>query len=207
MAIKAVFFDFDMTLVNSRPISHASYRALLKYKHKKYSKEGFDAYVGRRVSESIAKIAENEEEKRKLIDLFLKVHLNKLKSIKVYGREALKYLKEKKIKVIIISNNAKKIIEETCRIHKLHFDRIIADEDLKFGEEKHQAMKKMMKRLKLRKDEVFYVGDHINDLKEGKKAGIRVISVTTGVFRATQLEKYKPYKIINNLNELKKMIS
>ena len=204
--IKAVFFDFDMTLVDSGPIAHASYRALLNYKQQKPTEKGFDAYVGRRVSESLDFLAENEAEKKKLIAIFLKTHKSMIKKLRVYGKEALKQLKNKKIKVIIISNNAREIILKTCKAHNLHFDKIIADEDIKYGEKKHQAITRTLKKLKLNKDEVFYVGDHINDIKEGKKARVRVISVTTGVYSKNQLEKYHPYRIINSLNEMKKLI-
>lgn len=204
--IKTVFFDFDMTLVNSMPLAHASYRALLNYKKIKPTQNGFDAYIGRRISESIEKLSKNEAEKRRLIKLFLKVHETKIRNLKVYGKEILRYLKNKKIKVIILSNNAKEVIKRTCKIHDLHFNLIIADEDMRRGWEKHEEMKDTMKKLKLKKSEVFYIGDHINDIKEGKKAGIRVISVTTGVYSESQLKKYKPYKIISNLNELKQII-
>ena len=204
--IKAIFFDFDMTLVNSEPIAHASYRALLNYKHRVPSEKGFDAYIGRRISESLEQLAKNQAEKNKLVKLFLKIHEAKIKNLKVYGREALRYLKKKKIKVIIISNNSREVIKLACRIHRLHYDLIIADENLKLGEEKHQAMLRTLKKLGLKKDQVLYVGDHINDIREGKKAGVRVISVTTGVFSKKQLAKYKPFRIIKDLNELEKIV-
>jgi len=207
MTLKAIFFDFDMTLVDSKPIARASYRALLNYKHQKPTQKGFGAYVGRRLSESISLFAENEDEKKKLIKIFLKVHENKLKRLKVYGKETLKYLKKKKIKVIIISNNAEEVIRKTCKIHNLHFDKIIADEDMRKGWKKHDEMKVEMKMMNLKKKEALYVGDHINDIKEGRKAGIRVISVTTGVFSKKELEKYHPAFIIKNLNELKDILA
>ena len=206
MTIKAVFFDFDMTLVNSGSLAHASYEALLSYKHQVPSQKGFDAYIGRRVSESLEQLASNNAEKKKLMNIFLKIHENKIKNLEVYGKEALKYIKAKKIKVIIISNNAKEVIKRTCKVHKLHYNLIIADEDMKLGEEKHQAILRTLKKLGLKKDESFYVGDHINDIKEGKKAGVRVISVTTGVFSKNQLVKYRPFRIINNLNQIKDII-
>ncbi len=204
--IKAIFFDFDMTLVDSGPIAKESYRALLKYTRKKPTQKGFDDYVGRRVSESISALAKTEAEKKEMLRIFLKIHEHKITKLKVYGRYALKYLKRKKIKVVIVSNNANEVIEKTCRAHNLHFDKIIADDELKIGEKKHQAIKREIKKLNLKKEEAFYVGDHINDIKEGKKAGIRVVSVTTGVFSKEQLAKYKPYAIIKDLNELKDML-
>jgi HAD superfamily hydrolase (TIGR01549 family) len=204
--IKAVFFDFDMTLINSRPIARASYRALLKYSKRKPVKFRFENYVGTRFSESIGSLAQNNAEKKILIKIYLQMHKENIKKIKVYGRKALNMLKKRKIKVLIISNNSREVIRKVCKTHKLYFNQIIADEDLKPGEEKHQAILGVLKKLRIKKKEAIYVGDHINDIKEGKKAGIRVISVTTGVFSKRQLAKHSPYKIINNLNQLEEVI-
>ena len=204
--IKAIFFDFDMTLVNSKPIAHASYRALLNYKKLKPTEKGFDAYIGRRVSESVALLAKNEKEKKRLIKIFLKIHESKIKNLKVYGKELLKYLKSKKIKVIIISNNAREVIRKVCKTHKLHFDMIIADENMLEGEEKHQAITRTLKKLKLGKNEIFYVGDHINDINEARKAKIKIISVATGVFSKKDLSRHNPDFIISDLNQIKGII-
>ena len=55
--IKAIFFDFDMTLVNSTKLAKKSYAALSKIAGIKPSLAGFDEYIGRRVSESLHSLA------------------------------------------------------------------------------------------------------------------------------------------------------
>jgi phosphoglycolate phosphatase-like HAD superfamily hydrolase len=65
----------------------------------------------------------------------------------------------------------------------------------------------MIKKLKLKKSQVIYVGDHIHDILEANKAKVRIVSVTTGVYSKQDLAKYKPYKIISNLNELMEIIT
>ena len=67
-------------------------------------------------------------------------------------------------------------------------------------------MKKYSKILELEKDEIYYVGDHINDIREAKKAGVKIISVTTGVFKAKDLLPYKPDLILSDLNDLAKIV-
>jgi len=204
--IKAIFFDYDMTLVNSKSIARKSYNALCKASEIKPSEKGFDAYVGRRVSESIEFFAKTGKSKKELKKTFLKVHEGSIKNLEVYGKNALKHLKKKKIKVIIISNNSREVILKVCEIHKLHFDKIIADEDMKKGWKKHQEIHEEIKRLKLKKSEALYIGDHINDVKEARKAGIRIASITTGVFNEKELKPYHPDFIIKNLEELKRII-
>ena len=196
-----------MTLVDTGQIGRKVYSAFSKYTKKPMTEKGFDGFMGTRISENIEEFSKNKKEEVELHKLFVKIHKEQLSSMKVYGSEILRYLKNKKIKIIIISNTSRKIISLVCKHFNLKFDKLVADEDMKMGEEKHQIIKKMMKKLKLGKGEVIYIGDHINDIKEGKKAGIRVISVTTGVYSKKELARYKPHRIINNLNELKKIIA
>jgi phosphoglycolate phosphatase-like HAD superfamily hydrolase len=206
MTIKAIFFDFDLTLVDTGPIARAIFSAFCKHKKIKPTEKLFDAYMGGRLSDALDMFAESKEDRKALMKLFLKVHDEKMNHIRVYGKEILNYLKKRKIKVIIISNTSKKALHKVCKHFNLHFNYLVGDEDMPRGTGKHQAIKKTLKKLGLKKDEVFYVGDHINDIKEGKKAQVRVISVTTGVYSKNQLAKFKPYAIIKNLNELKQLI-
>lgn len=200
--IKAIFFDFDMTLVNTGKIGKKVYAAFSNHLKLKPTKKGFEKFIGTRISENIAQFAKTPQEVQELYNLFLKVHQEQLSVIEVYGKDILNYLKTKKIKVIILSNTSRKIIKMISQTYNLHSDLIIGDEDIKKAWEKHQEINYLIKKLKLKKSEVFYVGDHINDIKEGKKAGVKVISVTTGFFSRKELEKYKPDYIVNDLKEL-----
>lgn len=205
--IKAIFFDFDMTLVNSTSLAKKSYAMLCKFSGIKRSVAGFDEYVGRRVSESLDFFSKGSESKKKeLLELFIKIHTKDPSKLQIYGKSALTYLKNKNIKIIILSRNSKTVIETIARAHNLLYDQIVADEDMKKGEEKHQAILRTLKALKLTKEEVYYVGDHINDIKEAKKAGVKIISVTTGVFKAKDLLPYKPDLILEDLNDLRKIV-
>jgi phosphoglycolate phosphatase-like HAD superfamily hydrolase len=196
-----------MTLVNTTALAEKSYKMLSKFAGMRPTQEGFDEYVGRRVSESLDFFSKNIPEKKKeLLELFIKIHTRDPLKLKVYGKSALTYLKNKKIKIIIVSRNSKKVIQTVAQAHNMLYDQIVADEDMKKGEEKHQAILRTLKTLKLKKEEIYYVGDHINDIKEAKKAGVKIISVTTGVFKAKDLMPYKPDLILEDLNELRKIV-
>jgi len=204
--IKAIFFDFDLTLVDTGNIGREIYNKFSKHAGLKPTEKGFEAYMGQRLSEGLDVFAKNEKDRKNLLKIFLRTHDERMDKIRVYSREILKYLKNKKIKVIVISNTSKQVIKKVCRVKGIHFNVTIGDEDMGGCEKKHQAIKRTMKKIGLTKKEVYYVGDHINDIREGKKAGVKVISVTTGVYSESQLKRYKPYRIINNLNELKYLL-
>jgi phosphoglycolate phosphatase len=206
--IKSLFFDFDLTLVDSRKPAKATYDSLCKITGKIPSEEGFDSYIGQRLSKSLMEfsITKSKKEINKLRLIFIKTFLSNLAGMKVYGDSLLAYLKKQKISVYIISNNAHLVVSAICDLNKFHFNQIFADEEMKIGEEKHQIMSRLLKKLKLKRDEVFYVGDHINDIIQGHKAGLKVISVTTGSFNRKALLKYKPDFIVDNLNKIKEKI-
>jgi phosphoglycolate phosphatase-like HAD superfamily hydrolase len=62
------------------------------------------------------------------------------------------------------------------------------------------------RKLKVKKQETLFVGDMIIDLNCGAKAGIKTVAVTTGSNTKKELNELKPYKIINNVGQLKKEI-
>ena len=50
-------------------------------------------------------------------------------------------------------------------------------------------------------------GDSIVDMKAGNNARVKTIGITTGVNTKEQLQKYKPYAIINKLAELPSVLT
>lgn len=205
--IKAIFFDFDMTLVDSMPTATASYEGLSRATGIKPTKKGFQEYIGRKFSDSLDFFSKNKKINKKLLTkVYLLAHTRNLSKVSVYGRKALNFLKNNNIKIIIISRNRKDVLKIETKALKIPYDLIFGDEDMKKGEEKHELMLRIIKKLKLRKDEVFYIGDHINDIKEAKKASIPMISVTTGVFNASELMRYDPDFILDDLNNLIKIL-
>lgn len=207
--IKTIFFDFDLTLVDSRKQARAAYDALCKVTGKIPSQEGFDNYVGQRLTKSLIEfsITKSKKEIKKLRGIFIKAFLENIKNVKTYGKDLLAYLKKRKISVIIVSNNAEIVIGAICKLNNMHFDKIVSDEQMKNGEEKYQAILRIIKKNKLKKQEAFYVGDHINDIIQARKAGIKIVSVTTGVYKKKDLIKYNPDFIISNLNKIKEIIN
>lgn len=203
---KAIFFDFDLTLVNTMPGAIATYRALCRASDTRPTKKGFDEYIGNRLSADIDKFSKQYRNRKELLKIYNRVFSKEISKMKLYNKTIFSYLKKRKIKIVIISGNSKPIISKIAKRNNLHPYLIVADEDMRKGEQKHQAILKTLKKLKLKKDEIFYVGDHIHDIKEARKAGVRVISVTTGVYSRKELMRHKPDFVISNLNQIKSII-
>ncbi|MBW2995938.1 HAD family hydrolase [Candidatus Woesearchaeota archaeon] len=201
--IKTIFFDFDLTLVNSRAGAKATYRALWKLTNQKTSKRGFQKYVGSKFSDMINSLHKKSGiPKQKLINVYEEVYAANIPKMKFYGKTLLPKLKG--IKIIILTNNHRKSVIKACRHFKIRYNLLVASEDMKKDEKKHDIIKKAMKSLK--SSEAVYVGDHINDVIEAHKAGIKAVIVPTGVFKRMYIKKYHPDFMIPNLNKLIEII-
>jgi len=205
MTIKAVFIDFDLTLVDTKPGVKASYKALSKLTNQKPTKKGFQEYVGSRFSEMIERLhKESGISKKKLIQTYLKAYKSKIPKMKYYGKKVIPKLKDKKI--IILTNNYRKAVKETCKHFNIKYDKLITDNEMKKDQKKHDAIIKTIKKLNLKKSEAIYVGDHINDVKEAHKAGIRSVVVPTGVYKKSYLKKFHPDFLVPSLKKLPEII-
>jgi phosphonatase-like hydrolase len=81
---------------------------------------------------------------------------------------------------------------------------LIGSDQVEFGRPHPLMIQHIMKVLNIHNpDEVVKVGDTEVDIREGKEAGCKyVIGVTTGTFTRTELEKYQPTHIIDNISEI-----
>ena len=83
-------------------------------------------------------------------------------------------------------------------------DYLIGSDQVEFGRPHPLMIQHIMKQLNIRNpDEVVKVGDTEVDIREGHAAKCKyVIGVTTGTFTRTELEKYQPTHIIDNISEI-----
>ncbi len=86
------------------------------------------------------------------------------------------------------------------------FDLIISGDDIKQGKPHPEGLQKAIKKLRVSKDEIIYVGDAPSDVKFAKNAGVRAIVVLTGVLNKKSAKKLRPYLIVKDLNKPKSEI-
>jgi len=203
--IKAILFDFDMTLVDSKEVGKNS---LLDLKRKHH----LDIFPLKQLwqfthEEMVKKVAELNNHKLSWQEIS---ELNKQDMRKNYSKcslhhpELLPQLKNKNIVLSIISNNSAEIIRFVLEKNgsTQYFTSIYGMEDLTGGLDKADIIKKFLKENKLKKTEVIYIGDTPSDMVMAKKAGVIPIAVTTGVHSKKELSEEKPKKIINSIKDL-----
>ena len=197
MKFKAVFFDWDLTLVNSLKANKMAYRAICKEVGEKPTEKGFKRFVGSSVTKNVDYFYSRRRKtykgtKLKLRNVLKGAFMKHLNTIKVYDAKVLRDLKKMKMKIAIITGNAESIVRATAKKHKMPYDALFGDEHRK-GRDKVWAIRQLLKRFKLKKKDVVYVGDHPNDIKQAHKAGIKVlITPSGGVYSRDFLKKFHP---------------
>ena len=119
--------------------------------------------------------------------------------------EVLKTLKEKGVKIGIVTSNSKKNVKLFLKNNDLEiFDFIYASPINYF--QKNKTLRAAVEKYGLNKEGVIYVGDEVRDINAAKSAGINIASVTWGYNFESVLSSYKPNFIINRPEDLLNLV-
>lgn len=113
----------------------------------------------------------------------------------------LRQLKEKDIRLGLVSTNSKENIHSVLKNHNLEnmFDFVSVCSGL-LG--KARVLRRVMKTYALNTEQIIYVGDEIRDIEAAQRFGIPVISVTWGYNNTAALKEHSPDYLIDHPQEL-----
>ena len=200
---KYVFFDFDGTLADTEEVNFAIYQKLSE----KYNLRNVTiGELGHIKKMSARELMTYVELKKRYLPFLLKrgkkllkqdiVNVNPCKPdmfSKVSG------LKNMGIKTAIITSNSKINVEIFLKEHDADIFDFIESSSM-FGKE--TKMKKVIKKEKIKLDELLYVGDEIRDINAAKNTGIDIASVAWGYNAVESLKKHRPDYLIYEPSEL-----
>lgn len=208
MRIRAVIFDLDGTLLYTLDDLKDSVNYALKQCNlKERTLDEIRTFVGNGIYKLIERaVGANKEQLEKCFEVF-KYHYNKNcnNTTKPYKNviETLKKLKEKDIKLAILSNKADFAVKNLTNIY---FKNLI---DISMGENKKYAKKPdstaclyILEKFNVKKEEAIFVGDSEVDLQTAKNAGIRCLSASWGYKEKEFLAKSGANIIINSIEEI-----
>jgi len=200
---KYVFFDFDGTLADTEEVNFVIYQKLAE----KYNLRNITIdELGHIKKMSAKELMAYVELKKRYLPFMLKRGKNLLKqdmkNIKPCKPDILSTVAELKkmgIKTAIITTNSKTNVEMFLEKNDAYIFDFIASASM-FGKE--TKMRRIMKKEKLCKNEVLYVGDEIRDINAAKNAGIDIASVGWGYNTVESLKKNNPEYLVMEPNEL-----
>lgn len=208
--IKAILLDMDGVIIDSLKANYLHLNSLFKRFGKgelcfeDYHENYWGSHFNEQIKKAFGKISKKKYEEMKIF--YTKYPSEFIKNQKLYPKtkNILENLK-KKYKLALVTSTLTKLTKRilTHFLIKKFFDVIIDGEMIKNPKPAPDAVLLACKKLKIKPEEVVYVGDNFQDVDAGKRAGCFTVAIAT----TSPIEELKSAdKIINNLNELIEMI-
>ena len=190
MKTKLIIFDFDGTLSKPSALPNSWARIWNKIGREKDDEILYNKYCSGEIdykewAKEVIKVYQDAGVNQELLK-----EISKDTQLLDNTKEVLKYLYEKKIKIIILSGGIKNIIEEALQhykkyVYKIEAQELLFDDKGKLSgittlehdiEDKSQFVQMMMKKLKLTAKDVLFFGNGKND-EEVYRAGVKTICI------------------------------
>ncbi len=214
--IKCAVFDLDGTLVNTIDDLKISCDTVLKEYGRDYNwgVEDYKRFVGNGLKKLVERVFDHTLSEDELENAFRKTSAIyseiKLDHAHPYDgiKEQLALLKEKGIKLAVVTNKPEKAAKEM--VYKLlgenTFDFIAGAKDGVPHKPAPDSTLGALKELGCTPDEAVYIGDSNVDMQTARNANIKSIGVLWGFRSKQELEKENPYIIIDNPEKISKII-
>lgn len=198
-----VIFDFDGTLANSVDLMFDLYNSHTEeFGYLPIAKDEFT--VIRRMGYTKAMRMKKIKARRlpKILMTLSKEMHDHMDVVDPYKGvvEMLNTLQELGFSIGVLTSNQASLVQEFFKKHNFPaFDFVVSEKTI-FGKDK--ALRRIIKRHSLDKDQILYVGDEPRDVTASRKAGVYSIGVTWGLAGFEGFEKIAPDKLVSSPKEL-----
>ena len=113
-------------------------------------------------------------------------------------------LNQKKIKLTILSNSAKKYIIITLNQYKIdnYFSTILGAAEVTKVKPDPEGLLKILEIEGVKAENALFLGDMLSDINAGKNAGIKTIAVASRFVTEERLTAANPYALVHDILEL-----
>lgn len=211
MKHKAILFDFDLTLVDSFRAGKIADQALTKALGIKVTGISERKSWGMTVetfAAQLARLNNNAVTPAQILKVMHQAMPVAYTQIPFREKDVLKKLRKHEVKLGVLTNNIRKLLNMALKNQlnrDFHFDLIYSHEDRQ-GKTKAKMLEMAAQHFKVSSSELIYIGDHPEDIKAAKKAGVFAVGITTGLYNREELAEYQPDLIVDSFAELYKKI-
>ncbi len=207
---KVFLFDFDGTLINSMG-NLADEAASLMAEHYVLSfaeaRQKYVATSGLPFAEQLAVLFPDQQQNSRVAAAFENKKLDYYPALAFFPdvMAGLAVLKKHGLRLAISSNNGQEVVDTVLQ------DRQINCFDLVMGYQQHfakgeQHFNRAMSYFKITKADLVFMGDSLHDAKLASEFGVDFIGRVGTFSKQDFLNKFSPLALVENLNELAKML-
>lgn len=205
--VKEIIFDFDGTVADSFGVMMEIFEEhKQEFGFENFGEEELKIYRQQGVASLIWEKKIPIWKVLKILRVGKKLMNQKIKSVRPFegmGKVLLE-LEKRDLILGIISTNSEENISKFLKKNKIEvFDYVVGKGSL-FG--KTKVIKNILKKRKLNKEEILYVGDEVRDIEACKKIGVKIASVTWGFSDEKLLAKNKPDFLVKKTEEFLEII-
>jgi phosphoglycolate phosphatase len=200
--MKLLLFDFDGVLVDSLDVYEKTVTlCLAKINHplQRGRQEFLELFDGNFYEMLAQKGVDLDKFMTASVDILSQVNYSEIKPFDAMW-PVLQELKKKHC-LIVISSNDTPTIREALRLYGFEdiFPEILGSD---FMLSKKDKILYAIKKYSVMPEDIYYIGDTIGDIKEGKQAGIKTIGVTWGWHDKAKMASSNPDYLFDNPQEL-----
>jgi phosphoglycolate phosphatase len=209
--IRAVIFDFDGTLaVLNIDFSEMRMRVFeLMRKHDVHEELIEEKYLLEIIDEVVQILNQRNHSTAEAFyqeahQILVKIELEAAQEGKLLPgvEEAMKSLREKGLKVGIVTRNCEEAVRKILPDIEAYCDVFVSRDSIRKVKPHPEHLATVMKKLKVFGDEVMMVGDHIIDIQAGKRIGMKTAGVLTGRTTREDFEEAGADLILNGASEI-----
>jgi pyrophosphatase PpaX len=207
--IKAVLFDIDGTLLNTKELIYQAFEHSLKtHGHKVVNRNVMSGSIGKSLEDCYLDFAPNGD-----IKLLSKTHNEfqlKNPDLAVPFPETLKSLETLKgldFKMAGITNRWKSSGSLSVKLTGIdkYLKFVLFRDDVKKHKPDPEPVFKALEKLKCKPENAVMVGDSEVDILCGRNAGVKTVGVTFG-FIGEKIRNFEPDFLVDNLSELPEIL-
>ena len=215
MKIKAILLDLDGTLIDSVPLIMESDNAAIQkfgfhVTHMKLRELSLlhsrdIAYFLMDKTNEVFNIYEFIEFRRKYFVNLIKKHKPK----NLWFADSKYFLEDmsKNYPLAIITGSRRIFVKEILdKKTKKFIKLVITSDDVEHKKPDIEPLEIALKKLKVKKEEVVFIGDSIQDGLMCRRLGVKFIAKLTGISTENQLRAFNPLYIAKNFSEVKRFI-
>ncbi|MCK9557279.1 MAG: HAD-IA family hydrolase [Candidatus Cloacimonetes bacterium] len=198
-----LLFDFDGTIADSIHL-------LLKIAHivaprfglKQMNDEDFTKIRSMTIPQAIRYLRIPIYKIPRLISMALVEYRHLVHELEPYEgiREMLEELRSMGCEMALLSSNSSENLRHFLEQHKLNYFNWV--EGTSGILNKHNSIKKQIRKHALSKNKLIYVGDEIRDIVAARKSGLRIISVSWGFHTTDLLAGRDPDYLVDNPTQI-----